>query len=84
MTYPESEIRKVLRLDRNITLDDVFNVDGLIVICPPGSEWPEGLAIDDEDLARACIDYLERMGAKKFGSWQEFEQWRSSQTGGKE
>jgi hypothetical protein len=55
---------------------DYFLIEGLVCSINVHGELM-GCSIDDEDLAVSATAYLRRVGAREFGSFPEFQAWRS-------
>jgi hypothetical protein len=74
MSHSEEEIRKTLSY---APLDSYFIVGESImyieVLPSEVTETPVALLIEDDDLARACREFLTARGAKRFSTWQEFK-----------
>jgi hypothetical protein len=57
-------------------ISDYFLIEGLVCSINVRGELM-GCSIDDPDLAASATSYLRRIGAREFGSFAEFQAWRS-------
>ncbi len=57
-------------------ISDYFLIEGLVCSINSRGELM-GRSIDDEDLSASATAYLRRVGAREFGSFEEFQAWRS-------